>query len=158
PFDPQLSCVKANDCRMVGAHVDGSGTFTAHWDGSRWSVVQTPTSNLASHVLSGISCLRAACMAVGGNGAPAENHPLAQRWNGSAWKITSTGTVGTHHAALNAVSCITGSQCLAVGARSGRQSPGAFSELWDGARWHTLTTPTPSTGLNVLRGVSCVTA
>jgi hypothetical protein len=92
-FDEKLNAVSAaaaNDVWAVGstnrtafAHTD---PLAAHWDGTRWTIVPTPTTTGGSKsILFGVANLG------GGNawavGRSAANRALVEHWNGSAWTI-----------------------------------------------------------------------
>jgi hypothetical protein len=162
-----VSCASASDCTAVGAlyppnavqvgrigvAVPPDGTLAEHWDGSSWTIEQTPTS-LVSSTFTGASCISAsACTAVGYYGEGA----LAERWNGAAWMIQATpDTSGEFYG----VSCAAASACTAVGSDSTAGSQAVpMAEGWDGLTWVSEPIPNPpGSTLALLYGVSCTSA
>jgi hypothetical protein len=154
-----VSCPAASDCWGVWSWNSAFqfGTLTAHWNGTAWSEVTTPTSGASRSMLNGVSCSGAsACMAVG-NGPKGG---LAQRWNGTAWSVSLNGAPAAT-SALEGVWCSSASACLAVGVQStSSTSEVDMSARWNGTTWSLLSTPSPANGLDLhgLQGIACVTA
>lgn len=156
-----VSCTSPSACMAVGQYTDSASngnqkTLAERWDGTRWSILYTPTPSGQGPYgspLSGVSCTSAdACIAVGGiNGALT----LAEGWNGREWVIQPTPTppgFDGPYGVLTGVSCTSPTACSATGA--GYRS--AFAEHWDGSTWELQATDHPG-GTNDVRlpGVSC---
>jgi hypothetical protein len=110
-------------------------TLILHWDGARWSQVQSPNISGSANQLFGITAISANDIwAVGSAGGA----PLAMRWNGNAWNIVSL-KVGSGLSAekLTAVSGVSGNDVWAVGDGKGLFTNQTFATMrhWDGARW-----------------------
>ncbi len=110
-----VSCVSSSDCWAVGFGDVVAGveqTLAEHWDGTSWSIVETPNTNTtAQSAFGGVSCLGSSdCWAVGGLG-----QTLAEQWNGSAWSIVATDNPSSVNNQLSGVSCDSSSDCWAVG-------------------------------------------
>jgi hypothetical protein len=126
-----LSCPSAKDCWAVGETfpTNFGGSLTEQWNGSKWSVVSTPTSKNGQ--LIGDACFStSACMSVGiGNNLFA----VAQVWKGSSWTATTPKKPsGATSSEFNGVSCPAGSACEAVGNDS---NTSALAEGWNGTAW-----------------------
>jgi hypothetical protein len=170
-----VSCHAAGDCWAIGSWAGGpgiakGGTLTEHWNGTRWSVVRTPTDTSGppgdvageATVVTGpgivdLSCATpAACMAVGtSRGA----HAFAERWTGSSWVLAPPlEPRGSSASNFDAVSCATARWCVAVGStyNAATHKNSVLIELWNGAAWTIMPTTAPA-GANGLADVSCVT-
>jgi putative Ig domain-containing protein/cutinase len=161
-----VSCASATNCTAVGSYnvyTDNGGiqALVEHWDGSAWSVQDTPIPPGGSdHPLYGVSCVSAtSCTAVGGYVARGNWQPLAEYWDGNAWSIQafpaeSSGWI------LYGISCPSAANCTAVGTYGFGYD--AQAEHWDGNTWSAQAVVNPSSGgsfpYNRLNGVSCTTA
>jgi len=113
-----VSCTSPRNCIAVGEYETKYAGLAVieRWDGSRWSIVPSPT---ATAVLTGVSCAGARfCMAVG---------TAVERWNGSRWSIIG----GVPASSLSAVSCTSATFCLGVGSNGRR----GWAARWNGKRW-----------------------
>ena len=133
-----VTCVSATDCWATGSTTGGSGgvptgTLAEHWNGSRWSVVPTPSSPLlASAILTDVTCLSStqcwatATAALGGGNF----NPVAaiEAWNGIDWSVQPSPNV-TVAAFLDGVACVRGDACWSVGAAVIAAGNGLFVPL-----------------------------
>jgi hypothetical protein len=117
-----VACTTATLCTAVGeTHNNVSGNFTLveHWDGTAWSIVDTPSpAGPTGSVLYGISCTGAtACTAVGARLTETGYYiTLVEHWDGTAWSIVDTpNPVGSTSSYLFALSCTGATACTAVG-------------------------------------------
>jgi len=126
-----VSCLSAIDCLAVGNDTYGDdtveGTIVEQWDGSTWSLVNSPNTaaDSASTQLAGISCLSTSdCTAVGyfdsADGAQIVASTLVEQWDGTAWSLVTSPDPFTNGQiidddALLAVSCVSAADCTAVG-------------------------------------------
>ncbi|MEX1142665.1 MAG: RHS repeat-associated core domain-containing protein [Thermoleophilaceae bacterium] len=157
-----VSCVSADACVAVGNHLDGAGehrVFSAHWDGSAWSVQDVPMPVEArtdrQQSMGGISCASATdCVAVGRYdtvSAPTI-HAYVVRWDGAGWAIDDPGVAG----ALQDVSCPTVGRCVAVGGANGQSLAIEGTDTAGQWQWDVADTPNPGAETNtVLHGISC---
>jgi PKD repeat protein len=168
-----VSCVEPDDCVAVGGNwsleVHTRVTLAERWDGSSWSVMDTPNPPGLDEgwqhnwyaVLTDVSCVSASdCLAVGRYRDSGEAlKPLAEHWDGSQWTLLSVAVPGgAAAAALEGVSCAAATTCVAVGYledASGVVKP--LAEGWDGSAWTVEPTPSPSGSppASWLEGVSC---
>jgi PKD repeat protein len=165
-----VSCASQASCVAAGGAVEEpyNNTFAAHWDGSEWSVQETPHPG-REDILEDVSCSSSsACTAVGYY-LPASTPDvvsLVQRWNGMSWTIQSSPTpYGAGW--LNSVSCASATSCTAAGTayNSSHFDHGSRSliERWNGASWSTLETAVLSAPAgwwheDALWGISCAQA
>lgn len=140
-----VSCATATDCTAVGSYFGptsypGAGTLTEHWNGKRWSVQKTPTSDDSNASLSSVSCPSlTSCVAVGGT----QKRPVAERWTGTRWsRVRIPEPAQSTDALLTAVDCASVRACIAVGAfTTHRVVPGTpvavtgMADRWNGKTW-----------------------
>jgi hypothetical protein len=153
-----VACPSTGECWAVGIYFPGSlgGTLTERWNGSKWSIVKTPTSK--SGQLLSVSCHGTrSCLAVGiGNSLFA----LAQHWNGSSWAATTPKRPsGATDSELNGTACPDTSACVAVGDAFNSKVTATLAERWNGSKWSVLSTPSPSgSSYSTLQSDSCSSA
>src|SRR6185312_15179999 len=105
-----VSCISAADCTAVGSYYPlNSGqfqTFVESWNGTKWSVVPSPSPGSEYNALSAVSCVSAAaCTAVGSQyETPTEQRTLAESWNGATWSVVPSPNRPNGNA-LDGVSC-----------------------------------------------------
>ena len=167
-----VTCAGTDDCWAVGAELNQGSSpqpLAERWDGSSWSIVETPT--VAGYLL-GVSCSGAgSCFAVGsrtsGQGNPVRD--LMEHWNGSSWEVVSLPPTGQSYSSLSSVSCPELSECFAVGWDGPNAQNTGFLPIypaeadgqgliyrWDGSSWSTIANPGAVEG-SYLSGVTCVT-
>jgi hypothetical protein len=148
-----IACPATSECWAVGYYfpTNFSGSLTEKWNGSKWSVVTTPTAK--SGELVGDGCFsKSDCMSGGiGNNL----FVIAQRWTGAKWAATKpVNPGGATSSQFNAVSCPGSSVCVAVGNNSDKTT---LAEGWNGTKWAIQSTPGISGSAFVnLAGDSCV--
>jgi hypothetical protein len=161
-----LTCVSASECWGVGYYygLDNliSQTLIERWDGTSWTIVNSPNTNTQSNVLLGVTCGSASdCWAVGDYAFTGNVlQTLIERWNGTSWEIVSSpNTSATQSNLLYGVTCGPASDCWAVGyyivdAMSNLNQ--TLIERWDGTSWTIVSSPnTSATQSNLLYGVTC---
>jgi hypothetical protein len=145
-----VTCVTVADCWAVGFYFSGqvARTLTSHWDGSTWTIVESPNSAPdRNNYLAGVTCTSAtSCWAVGRSTTTidTERQPLALRWDGDSWSVVSTSLTDTSAArsdALEAVSCVSASECMAVGHANVDGRYVAFAMRWNGDGWREVPVP-----------------
>jgi hypothetical protein len=161
-----VSCVSATDCTAVGFYVTARGlykTLVESWDGTRWSVVPSP-SPAGQGILYGVSCVSAAmCVATGTYGVTGFGYQtLVESWNGTSWSVVPSPSPGhPDQNALGSVSCLSATDCTAVGDYNGYGPEDPIKTLvesWDGTSWSVVPSPSHSTSVSQLDSVSCVSA
>ncbi|HEX5376365.1 MAG TPA: DUF6531 domain-containing protein [Solirubrobacterales bacterium] len=179
-FLEDVSCASATSCMAVGhrgwwewmGSSWQSSTLAMSWDGSEWSVLETPEPSEELLVdganLSAVSCLSASsCVAVGsfftkygeeGN----EEKTLTEVWDGSEW-TTRPSTSPDIFSTLAGISCTATSQCTAVGSarpiNKDTNNMVTLGERWNGEEWTTQATVSPETRTELkLTDTSCTSA
>jgi hypothetical protein len=170
-----VSCAGAADCTAVGSSArttpqpttlppPPTRTLIEHWNGSAWSIVNSPNPPVGFNTLSAVSCTsRSDCMAVGASGDSQQLHvrTLAQRWNGAHWIIiNSSNPVGAGYSFLSSISCTSASDCMAVGeyfpGGQGQSQNHILIEHWNGSAWALMPSPKPPGSIaSYLSAVSC---
>jgi hypothetical protein len=126
--------------------------LTERWNGSSWTIQQTPVSNAYGDELVSVSCTSSrACTAVGDN----DDQALVVRFNGEAWSLQTPDVDEYDYTTFfNGVSCTSATLCAAVGGEydlSGHDLN--LAERWNGSGWTQQTTP--DLGDGELDAVSC---
>jgi hypothetical protein len=158
-----VSCTSPSACVAVGTAFDSSGnslgTLTERWDGTRWSILPTPTSNSSGAFLNAVSCTSPnACTAVGNSAAGVV---MAERWNGKSWSIQPMpAPADAASSFLNGVSCTSAKACTAVGTwfDSSGNDAGTVAERWNGTAWVLEPSPGSHRPNYFLGAVSCTSA
>jgi hypothetical protein len=166
-----VSCVSASQCFAVGssagavASANATATLTESWNGTKWSIMPSPTESTDSS-LEGLSCTSASfCMAVGqytitvAGAIEPVPRTLIESWNGSKWSVVPSPTPATStQLSLEAVSCTSATACMAVGQSFDNGSGiDTLIESWNGSKWSIVPSPNQGGGQNQLLAVSCVT-
>jgi hypothetical protein len=115
-----VSCLSPDDCTAVGDIESSDGAvpvqaLAAHWDGTAWTVENTPT--LPGSSLRSVSCISSdMCIAVGEDFAQPVQ-PLAEQWDGNSWTEQSTAPPPNPGLtpSLYGVSCTSSAACVAIG-------------------------------------------
>lgn len=150
-----VACPSAKDCWAVGLYfpTNYSGSLTEQWNGSKWSLVTTPTSK--SGELIGDGCFSSsACMSVG---ISDKEFAIAQVWKGSAWAATTPAEPsGAADSQLSGVACPAAASCVAVGNYYNSSVTATLGEGWNGTKWAVQTMPVISgSSFSQLQNVSC---
>jgi hypothetical protein len=158
-----VSASSTGDAWAVGftKTVGAAGRFplAAHWDGSRWAIVPTPTLTGGSKsTLNGVVALSANnawAVGRGRNGAA-----LAERWNGSSWSVVAVPTpAGAASSQLSGISALSPSDIWAVGSVTTvvgtTVQTRTLVEHWNGTAWSIITSRNATTS-NLLTGVAAI--
>jgi hypothetical protein len=153
----------------VGARFDSSkvsayATLVESWNGTSWSVQNSPNPGSSFNWLEGVSCVSPVmCTAVGyAANSSGAYRTLIESWDGTSWSVVHSPNPGPANSQnyLNGVSCTSAVACTAVGYRYN----GVFKTLiesWNGTSWSVVPSPNPSPGPNAndsLYRVSCTSA
>ena len=179
-----VTCLSGSDCWAVGrGPSDGTLEFTTlveHWDGSSWSIVDSPNRIVPGgggrrNTLTGVVCSTASgCWGVGyysaffhGKSYTYERRQtLILQWNGVSWALADSPNVNAAQRVnfLSKVACASPSDCWAVGHRIvyndyNEDYDQALVEHWNGQSWSVveLADISPAYG-NTLKGVTCVSS
>jgi hypothetical protein len=166
--DESLLAVSANspgDAWAVGftrrVSFAGRDPLAAHWNGSSWTIVPTPTlTGGAKSMLNGVAALGPAnawAVGKGRNGAA-----LAEHWDGTAWSVVPVPTpAGAASSQLAGISARSASDIWAVGSvatvAGTTVQTRTLVEHWNGTAWSVVTSRN-ATNSNLLTGVAAVAA
>ena len=147
------AAVSSSDVWAVGADPNPSAYLTAplaeHWDGSQWSIVQTPTISEKTAQLNSISALSSADVWAAGysdNPSCLCGKTIVERWDGNMWTRITSPNPGVA-AYLNGISGVSDSDVWAVGYEWGSQANAyPFVMHYNGNSWSTLGFPQFSLG------------
>jgi hypothetical protein len=131
-----VSCPATNDCYAAGASALGNGhRYLQHWDGTRWSTVNTPAPPTNSETFDGfttLTCTTQVCTVAGYVASisdPGQYTLFVDRGAGSHWTVESTPALPNGVAELTSVACPSATRCYAIGDR--RTSPGTSGTLFE---------------------------
>src|SRR5258706_8558234 len=152
-----ITAISANDIWAVGYNGSYNGftdtyqTLTEHWDGTAWSIVDSPNLEQSSY-LEGVTALATNDVWAVGYSANAggDHHPLAEHWNGSTWSIVSTPNPNKDSSFWSVTANAT-NDVWAVGTIGGNQG---LVEHWNGSQWSVVTNPFQG----LLLGVTAITS
>jgi hypothetical protein len=146
----------------VGASAPASGsivylTLTLHWDGTKWSVVFSPSPGNDENVLRGVAATSSSDVQAVGyfDEIDGGQQPLTMRWDGVSWAVTSQ-TVSAGE--LLGVAAVPAGTTIAVGYDSAHYSIRTLIENWTGVEWKHAASPSVGTGFNQLDGVTGTSA
>jgi len=160
-----ITAISANDIWAVGFSFTYHYTalsLTEHWDGTQWSIVNSPNVKGASgSTLESVSAASSNNVwAVGyADGANNTNSTLIEKWNGMRWKIVSSPNVqGSTTDILYGAAAIVKNAVWAVGYDGNGSSPAStLVENWDGKQWGIVASPdAPGSTESILIGIAAV--
>ena len=164
-----VSCTSSTACTAAGEYTAttdfGNKPLLERWDGTNWSVQQTPKPVGSDWWLGPVSCTSStACTVLGSvccNNAGWDD-AFALGWDGSSWSTSTTprppSAVGSR---LDGVSCTSSAACVAVGQyqQNSNLNSSTLAERWNGASWSIVPTPDPPGASDPgLSGVSCTSS
>jgi hypothetical protein len=123
-----------------------AGTLIEHWNGTRWTVVSSPSPGQAGYELTAVAAVSGHDVWAVGAGDVASQQggtakTVALHWNGTTWKSVATPHPNPYDA-LNGVTSTPGTSDLwAVGTTTVRSIQQPLTEHWSGSHWNA----TPST-------------
>lgn len=166
-LDNQLTSVQglsSSDVWAVGYYYNAEGwqqTLTLHWDGSRWSIVQSPNLGEFDNALYDVAVVSSSDVwAVGTYLTTAHvNRTLTLHWNGSAWNIVSSPPIGSGDNFLYSVDAVASNDVWAVGVLRSSASGGTrvLTQHWDGTQWTVVAGPGEATQ-SLLYSVDAISA
>lgn len=165
-----VAAVSESDVWAVGWAQDPIGpsyvkrTLIQHFNGSSWSIVQSPTpANDIDSKLYGVAGLSANDVwAVGSshNGA-LPSRTLIQHWNGIQWSNVPSPSPDSQFNELRGVVALAHDNVWAVGYRGGSKRDTPIETLilhWDGSSWRVIESPNIGGSANQLFGISVIAA
>jgi hypothetical protein len=151
-----IAAISASDVWAVGHSGDPSSiplqTLTIHWDGTRWSIIPSPSPGTYNgNVLNAVDGVSANDVwAVGwyqSGQTGQEGGALTMHWDGTAWTVVPNPSRWT----LHGVVAISSNDVWAVGEQSILH--------WDGTSWISVSfPPPPGDSYQILKGISATSA
>lgn len=153
-----VTAINAHDIWAVGyAQPSGASpinTLTEHWDGTRWSIVPSPSPSAFSNYLYGITAIASNNVWAVGNFYDTRSvsltGTLVEHWDGTKWAvIPSTNVISSNGTnTLSAVTASSANAIWAVGNSSdfNAQNPQPMIEMWNGTKWSIVNGPTVGSG------------
>src|SRR6266542_2533739 len=147
-----VASVGSDDVWAVGSwspRPDLTRTLIEHWNGTRWSKVQSPNPGSVRNLLIGVAAAGPDDVwAVGWRFDDASTpRTLTVHWDGSSWAVAPTVDPDPGGAGLNAVVVVSPDEVWAVGGQGAFNAEGNFprtlAERWDGSSWTAVPTPNP---------------
>jgi len=155
-----VTAVSSKDIWAVGYIYAVSGpsytfkTLTEHWNGSQWSIVQSPNGKTIETTLMGVTAVASGNVwAVGISGASPAN-TLAENWNGSQWSIVPSPNPSSIQSYLRGTVAVSANNIWAVGGYLPSSTLEPLIEQWNGTQWNVVPSPTVGTRDNELDGVA----
>ena len=113
------------------------------WNGSKWSIVHTPTRGTGLTLLVSVAGVSATdAWAVGQYGTSTSSGPLAEHWNGSAWKIVPMPIPsGSTYTSMTGVTTVASDDVWAVGSGENGNTYSTLVEHWNGSAWTIVPSP-----------------
>ncbi|MHB8600247.1 MAG: hypothetical protein ACYDER_25980 [Ktedonobacteraceae bacterium] len=165
-----VAATSSNDAWAVGSFsnshliTSAAKAFIEHWNGSAWSVLQSPTTPLDGSDLSGVAAISPTnAWAVGNAYSSNDNElqTLIEHWNGASWAIVKSPSP-TNGAQLFALTALSATDMWAVGIYGnnlGRTlNAHTLIEHWNGTAWMVIQSPNSGSGLNYLESITAVSA
>ena len=158
----------ANDAWAVGEYDSLAGTYTpmmravtAHWNGSVWTNVPSPSVGVSGTTLTGVAATATTGVwAVGYSNNYGTPQTLIQRWNGAQWSVVPSPII-TGGSSLEAITRLSATDLWAVGNREGGALGTTVATLtvhWNGSAWSAVPSPNVGNRWNDLAAVSGVSA
>jgi hypothetical protein len=151
-----IAAVSANDVWAVGHSGDASSiplqTLTEHWDGTRWSIIPSPSPGTYNgNVLTAVAVVSTNDVwAVGwyqSGPTGQEGGALTMHWDGTQWTVVPNPSRWT----LYGVTAISSNDVWAVGEQSILH--------WNGTNWSIISfPPPPGDSYQILKGISATSA
>ncbi|MFL5797751.1 MAG: hypothetical protein ACJ77A_07420 [Actinomycetota bacterium] len=140
----------ADDVWAAGSFGTDDGhvhAFAAHWDGSAWTVAETPSRWIAwSSTAFGIDARSSDDVWVVGARSSSDagtiDRSFAMHWDGEAWRTVPTTGAGV----LYDIAIVRSSEVWAVGSGSA----GSVVERWNGSRWRVVRQAEDPTNLHAV--------
>ena len=154
-----VAAVSANDVWAVGFYANSSNlwqTLTEHWNGTQWSVVQSPSPGSQINYFASVAVVSTNnAWAVG----YADSQTLTEQWNGTQWSVVKSAGPGSVSNSLLGVTVVSANNAWAVGYYQGSDFVGkTLTEHWNGKQWGVVKSPSPGSISTQLEGVAAVSA
>ncbi len=136
-------------------------SLAEHWDGTSWTVVDTPNPGKFSTILQAVDGVSTHDLWAVGHTQKSyygKGSTVALHWDGTEWSTVSTPSPGKDDR-LNAVEAVAPNDVWAVGSTADASgTPSTLIEHWDGTAWSIVPSPDLGAPGNWLAGVSATSA
>jgi hypothetical protein len=155
-----VTAVSASDLWAVGVTAgtstgDKDQALIEHWDGTSWSVVQSPPAGLYGNLLYSVSAVSANDIWAVGYAQASSGRTLTEHWNGSQWSVVKSPNVTSNTNSLESVVAISSHNVWAVGYSLDSTT---LTEQWNGTQWNVVHSPNGGSNYSQLRGVAAFSA
>ncbi|HJT55480.1 MAG TPA: hypothetical protein VJ761_03215, partial [Ktedonobacteraceae bacterium] len=171
-FQNQLGSVAAlspGDAWAVGTSSNGNiqqsnvvtSALIEHWNGTQWSVVQSPKPANGDYGLEGVAAISSNdAWTVGYSWDKQVQQTLIEHWDGKQWSIVQSPKPLFDQSDLSSIASASANDIWAVGYTLDHKSNAAKTliEHWDGNRWSIVSSPNGSLAENILYNVAIVSA
>ena len=144
-----VAAVSANDMWAVGS---GLGTLTEHWNGTEWSLINSPSPGSEYNDLNGVAAVASndvwAVGSYSNNPQLPDTNTLIEHWNGTKWSVITSPSSGE----LDGVAVFSATDAWTVGWYGSFET---LTEHWNGTNWSVVKSPNPG-GYDRLSGVAVV--
>ncbi len=154
-----VTAVSSKDIWAVGYIYTVSGpsytnqTLTEHWNGSQWSIVQSPNKT-NQDTLSGVTSVSSGNVWTVGISGLHPTQTLTENWNGTQWSIVPSPNPSSIQSYLKGTVAVSASNIWAVGGYLPSSTLEPLIEQWNGTQWNVVSSPTMGTRDNELDGVA----
>jgi hypothetical protein len=163
-----VAAISSHDVWAVGSYSDNqqvpdTETLIEHWNGTKWSIVSSPSPGGYTNILTGVAANSANDVWAVGNYSPSggSTPTLIEHWNGTQWSIVSSPSPN-NDAILNDVAAVSANNVWTVGYYFNNGFSGGGSqtliEQWNGTQWSVISSPNSGSQYNDLIGVAAVSA
>ena len=157
-----MAAISKNNVWAVGQTYNTSTqeqTLIEHWNGSRWSIVPSPSagSDYGFNWMAAVSAND--IWAVGFSGSATLPQTLVEHWDGSQWSVVPSPNVGTNLNSLNGVTVVSANNVWAVGDYNDSNNIlHTLTEHWNGTRWSVVNSPNVGSNGSLLGTASAISA
>ncbi len=154
-----VTATSATGVWAVGYDTNSSGiwqTLTEQWDGTRWSVVKSPSPGSQINYFSSVAARSTTDAWVVGY---ADNQTLIEHWNGTQWSVVKSSGPGPVSNSLLGVVMVSATNVWSVGYYEDSNFVShTLTEHWNGTQWSVVTSPSPGSSSTQLEGVTATSA
>jgi hypothetical protein len=149
-FANAITTISPDDAWVAGSNANQT-TLAAHWDGTKWSIVPTPSPEDGPNVLNsltGVTGVSSNNVYASGYEGNISNEllqkPYVLHWNGTAWSLADLPNTGGEGSRLNAITALSGRDIWAVG--FSQPEDGSildYAARFNGTSWSSVPVPDP---------------
>jgi len=139
-------------------------TLIEHWNGTQWSIVNSPNPVKGGNELYSVAAVSANDIwATGFSENTTTTGPvqptLVEHWNGKQWSAVRSPSPGSQANVLAGVAAVSANDAWAVGFYAGSNGIWqTLTEQWNGKQWSVVSSPSPGSQINYLESVAAISA